>query len=95
MARCDFKFCPDCGVQLDIPSPSDATACSLSLILARELNRYQPHTNCRRTIDRVIDAAISDGLIHDLTPLAAVEPAYIRKANETSPSVDAKEKPLP
>ena len=28
MARCDFKFCPDCGAQLDSPSPSDATACS-------------------------------------------------------------------
>lgn len=28
MARCDFKFCPDCGAQLDSPSPSDATDCS-------------------------------------------------------------------
>ena len=69
------------------PNPSNAlsalprTPCSLSSLLARELNRYQPHTNCRRAIDRVIDAAIADGLIHDLTPLAAVEPAYTRKAN--------------
>jgi hypothetical protein len=28
MARCDFKYCPDCGAQLDSLSPSDATACS-------------------------------------------------------------------
>ena len=29
MARCDFKFCPDCGAQLDSLGPSDATACSV------------------------------------------------------------------
>jgi len=29
MARCDFKYCPDCGAQLDSLSPSDAAACSV------------------------------------------------------------------
>ena len=30
MKRCDFKYCPDCGTQLDRLYPSDATACSPS-----------------------------------------------------------------
>ena len=30
MARCDFKYCPDCGARLDSFCPSDATACSSS-----------------------------------------------------------------
>ena len=32
MARCDFKYCPDCGAQLDSFCPSDATACSVALL---------------------------------------------------------------
>lgn len=28
MKRCDFKYCPDCGAQLNSLCPSDATACS-------------------------------------------------------------------
>ena len=28
MKRCDFKYCPDCGAQLDSLCPSDATTCS-------------------------------------------------------------------
>ena len=28
MARCDFKYCPDCGARLGSSSPSDETACS-------------------------------------------------------------------
>jgi len=31
MARCDFKYCPDCGAQLDSLCPSDVTACSVVL----------------------------------------------------------------
>ena len=35
---------------------SDAPTCSLMLVLEKELDRYQPHTNCRRAIQRTIDA---------------------------------------
>lgn len=31
MARCDFKYCPDCGARLVSLCPSDAKACSRAL----------------------------------------------------------------
>lgn len=51
----------------------------LTQILANELRRYQPHTNCRRAVDRVIDECIEAGLITDLSPLSAVEPSYLKR----------------
>jgi len=58
-----------------------SSICPLSLILARELNRYQPHTVPRRAITRAIDQTIEAGLIGDLSALSAVEPSFIRKEN--------------
>jgi len=59
---------------------SNAPNCSLMLVFGRELDRYQPHTNCRRAIQRTIDACKEVGL---LTGVGNVQTA------STEPETDA------
>lgn len=40
MKRCDFKYCPDCGAQLDRLRPSDAPTCSLEVEISESRRRY-------------------------------------------------------
>jgi hypothetical protein len=72
---------------IDLGPGSGASPCSLTSILLDQLVRFQPHTNCRKVVEAVIEDAYNAELISDLSPFSRECPDFV-KAN-------VKEQPRP
>ena len=73
MARCDFKYCPDCGENLDGLCPSDAAACSASL---------NPKTDALRDLYENHEHRASVGDIWDLCEFLERESLHWRREHD-------------
>ncbi len=50
----------------------------LSEILLAELVRYQPYTNCRKTVENLIESSWDAGLLESIEPFSKVDPNLSR-----------------
>lgn len=73
------------------PTPgSGASSCSLTSILLGQIVRFQPHTNCRKVIENIIEEAFNARLISDLSPFSREYPDFV-KANTNDRSSERSE----
>jgi hypothetical protein len=73
--------------KLSVLKSSPSQKMNLTEILLVELVRYQPFTNCRKTVERIIENAWNAGLLESLDPFSKVDPNLQRLKKCSTPSL--------